>query len=110
MNYRRNDYLALLYFYHRYCCTDSVARFTAATHHPNLRMRTQPYPGTSILCLLLAGATAQGGTFSTSAWTGDADSGISTTINYTAKADFNGDGTRVINGVNFTTGAPIASS
>ena len=33
--------------------------------------------------------------------TGDADSGINSVLNYTAKADFAGDGTRVVNGVSF---------
>ena len=73
-------------------------------------MRTQSCLCTSILSLLTLGAAAHAGTFSTSLWTGDGDSGISSATNYTAKADFNGDGTRVINGVSFTTGAAISST
>ena len=51
--------------------------------------------------LLLAATPAFAGTFGISSWTGDGDSGISTLTNYTAVADFAGDGTRGINGVNF---------
>ncbi|HEV7867387.1 MAG TPA: PEP-CTERM sorting domain-containing protein [Chthoniobacteraceae bacterium] len=42
------------------------------------------------------------GTFSVLPWTGDADSGISPLKNYTAVADFAGDGSRNVNGVLFS--------
>lgn len=56
----------------------------------------------SIAALLLAGRSVSAGDFSITPFTGDADSGISSGLTYTAKADFNGDGTRIVNGVNFT--------
>jgi hypothetical protein len=56
------------------------------------------------LLTLPASCTAVAGTFSTSPFTGDGDSGINSTLLYTARADFNGPGTRVINGVSFTEG------
>ena len=62
--------------------------------------------------LLLAATPAFAGTFNIAAWTGDGDSGISLT-NYTAVADFAGDGSRTINGVSFTntggTGTGVSS-
>ena len=52
--------------------------------------------------LLLVAMPAHAGVFGTSPWAGDGDSGLSFLNNYTAVADFNGDGTRVVNGVAFT--------
>ena len=51
--------------------------------------------------LLLAGFSAHAGDFTFSVFTGDADSGVNLGLDYTTLADFNGDGTRVVNGVSF---------
>jgi hypothetical protein len=53
--------------------------------------------------LLMAGlpAAASAGEFSVFSFTGDVNSGISPSVPYTARADFNGDGTRSVNGVVF---------
>lgn len=52
--------------------------------------------------LLLAGQAASAGQFTFTTFTGDANSGINSGLTYTAKADFNGDGSRIVNGVPFT--------
>ena len=57
---------------------------------------------TAATVLILGTTAGRAGTFTISPWTGDADSGITTTKTYTTAVDFNGDGTRVINGVPFT--------
>ena len=60
--------------------------------------------------LLFAVHPAHAGTFSISGWTGDGDSGLSNATNYTAVADFAGDGSRVVNGVAFTNTGTLSSS
>jgi hypothetical protein len=55
----------------------------------------------SFAALLFAGLPAAAGTFSSVGFTGDADSGISLGLTYTALGDFNGSGPRVVNGVAF---------
>ena len=59
--------------------------------------------------LALFSVSAHAGTFSVSPWTGDGDSGISSLTNYTAVADFVGDGTRVVNGVAFANTGPTGT-
>ncbi|MES2568952.1 MAG: PEP-CTERM sorting domain-containing protein [Verrucomicrobiota bacterium] len=57
--------------------------------------------GTVFAALLFAGRPASAGTFSASRFTSDADSGITELLNYTAVADFNGNGGRLVNGIIF---------
>lgn len=56
----------------------------------------------SFAALLLAGRGVSAGQFSFTTFTGDADSGINSSLNYTAKVDFQGPGGRTVNGVAFT--------
>ena len=72
-------------------------------------MKNHPALSSTIAALLVATASVHAGTFTVNPWTGDADSGISISTNYTAIADFGGDGTRSINGVTFANTA-VASS
>jgi hypothetical protein len=51
--------------------------------------------------MVFAGRSASAGTFSYTRFTSDADSGISALLDYTAIADFNGTGSRAVNGVTF---------
>jgi hypothetical protein len=51
--------------------------------------------------LLFAGLPARAGDFFFRPFSSDADSTISSTLQYTALADFNGDGSRTVNGVQF---------
>src|SRR5688572_16742627 len=63
---------------------------------PSLR----PLPLILISASLLPSAL-RAGEFTYSPFTGDGDSGINSGLTYTAIADFNGTGTRTINGVAF---------
>jgi hypothetical protein len=65
---------------------------------------------TGACALLINAAFLHAGTFNILPWTGDGDSGISALTNYTAVADFAGDGTRSINGVNFTSITRVGTS
>jgi hypothetical protein len=61
-----------------------------------------PKSSLSLAVLLLGGLPVSAGTFSYSPFSGDADSTITLDYTYTAKADFNGSGTRSVNGVLFS--------
>lgn len=52
-----------------------------------------------LLAHLISAGNTLAGSFTQTTFSGDLDSGISGMLNYTAKADFNGSGTRVVNGV-----------
>ena len=67
--------------------------------------------------LLVAGFTfpylagsALAGTFTYGTFTGDANSGISNAINYTAAADFAGNGARAVNGIAFADTGPSGTN
>jgi hypothetical protein len=64
---------------------------------------------TGACALLGCAAILHAGTFNVLPWTGDGDSGISTLTNCTAVADFAGNGTRVINGVSFTSTSRVGT-
>lgn len=67
--------------------------------------RKSPCPRPFILTAAISAAvlsTASAGIMSYTPMTGDADSGINPALTYTAKADFNGTGAHVANGVSFT--------
>jgi hypothetical protein len=62
-------------------------------------MKTKILPATA--ALLLAASPAYSGTFNSIIFTDDFNSGISSSLSYTAVADFLGTGTRSVNGVSF---------
>lgn len=54
---------------------------------------------TLVFVQFLSAGVSWGGSFTQITFSNDQDSGISSMLNYTAKADFNGTGTRAVNGV-----------
>ena len=92
---------------HCYCALHSLREIADRIKStPNNNMKIKFLSAAISPALLLAALPAHAGVFNVFSWTGDGDSGLSSLTNYTAVADFNGDGTRVVNGVTFAnTGA-----